>query len=68
VAHVQTLLLFAQCIPSTLFPSACWNVIGLACRTAQGIGLHVERSPAHRSPRELEVRRRVWYACMIMDT
>jgi hypothetical protein len=68
VAHVQTLLLFAQCIPSTLFPSACWNVIGLACRTAQGIGLHVERSPANRSPRELEVRRRVWYACMIMDT
>ncbi|KAN0122781.1 Fungal specific transcription factor domain containing protein [Hyaloscypha variabilis] len=68
LAHVQTLLLFALCIPSTLFPSQCWNIIGLACRMAQGIGLHVESSPVQRARCELEVRRRVWCACMIMDT
>jgi hypothetical protein len=68
LAHVQTLLLFAQCIPWTLFPTQCWNVLGFACRIGQGIGLHVERFSMHRSRRELEIRRRVWYSCMILDT
>lgn len=68
LAHVQTILLFALCIPSTLFPSQCWNIIGLACRMAQGIGLHIEKSPVQRARCELEVRRRVWCASMIMDT
>jgi len=51
-----------------LFPSQCWNIIGLACRMAQGIGLHMEKSPVQRARCELEVRRRVWCASMIMDT
>jgi hypothetical protein len=68
LAHVQTLLVFALSIPSTLFPSQCWNIIGLACRMAQGIGLFMEKSPVQRARCELEVRRRVWCACMIMDT
>jgi Fungal specific transcription factor domain len=69
VAHVQTLLLVAQCLQnSSLFPTQSWNMLGLACRIGQGIGLHVEKAPVQRSRRELEVRRRVWYACQIMDT
>lgn len=68
LAHVQTLMLFALCIPSTLFPSQTWNIIGLACRMAQGIGLHVEKSPVQRARCELEIRRRVFCCSMVMDT
>ena len=35
---VQTLLLMGQYLQSTEMPSACWTVVGLAIRVAQGIG------------------------------
>ena len=68
IALVQTLLIVAQYLQSTSFPSRCWTSIGLACRIGQGVGLHVEDSSfPRRDAREVEVRRRVWYGCTLLD-
>lgn len=68
IALVQTLLIVAQYLQSTSFPSRCWTSLGLACRIGQGVGLHVEDgSGPRRDAREVEVRRRVWYGCTLMD-
>jgi hypothetical protein len=64
---VQTLLLIGQYLQSTSFPNRCWNVIGVACRIGQGLGLHVEQGQSSRRGLEIEMRRRVWYGCLIFD-
>jgi hypothetical protein len=67
---VQTLLLLTQYFQSTNWPSKCWTSIGLACRLAQGLGLHVEKvrpSQHELSPDEHEMRRRVWHGCVTLD-
>ncbi|ETN39651.1 uncharacterized protein HMPREF1541_05877 [Cyphellophora europaea CBS 101466] len=69
LAFVQTLLLIAQYLQSTPFPSRCWNCIGIACRLAQGMGLHVE-SPdllSQLTAEEIDMRRRVWHGCVTLD-
>lgn len=69
-AFIQALLVLGQCLQSTPYPNRCWNCIGIACRLALGLGLHVESAQAIRrlSPWEIEVRRRVWHGCVIFDT
>lgn len=69
LAMVQSLLLMAQYLQSTPFPSRCWNCIGMACRLAQGLGLHVESQRVHETltPMDLEMRRRVWHGCVMLD-
>lgn len=67
IAVVQALLLFAQYMQSAFLRRQYWTAIGLACRIAQGLGLHVEGRGLQRDRRELEVRRRVWYVCISMD-
>jgi len=69
IALVQTLLLLTQYFQSTNWPSKCWTSIGLACRLAQGLGLHVEedRLKGAFDVAECEVRRRVWHGCVTMD-
>lgn len=67
IALVQTLLIVAQYLQSTSFSSRCWTSLGLACRIGQGLGLHVETGGLHRDEREVELRRRVWYGCTVMD-
>ncbi|KAH8594525.1 fungal-specific transcription factor domain-containing protein [Bisporella sp. PMI_857] len=67
IAIIQTLLLSGQFLQSTFYPQRCWNGIGVACRIAQGLGLHVDQSPLQISPLGQEMRRRVWYACMMLD-
>lgn len=67
---VQTLLLLTQYFQSTNWPSKCWTTIGLACRLAQGLGLHIEqvRPDQHElSPDEHEMRRRIWHGCVTLD-
>lgn len=68
LALVQTLLLVSNYLQSTAYPMRCWGVVGLACRMAQGIGLHLNHSghSAH-STIEIEMRRRVWHGCVLMD-
>ncbi|KAK4235885.1 fungal-specific transcription factor domain-containing protein [Achaetomium macrosporum] len=67
VGVVQAFLLMAILLHSTPFPSRCWNAVGLACRLAQGLGLHTESGRTSRPPLETEIRRRTWHGCVILD-
>lgn len=67
LAHVQALLLAAQFAISSEYPIRCYNIVGLACRVAVGLGLHTEKDAHQRSNLENEVRRRVWYGCLQME-
>ncbi|PWY95391.1 hypothetical protein BO94DRAFT_571971 [Aspergillus sclerotioniger CBS 115572] len=66
VGVVQALLIVALYLQSSPYPSRCWNAIGLACRLAQGLGLH-EANPSSMMPLETEVRRRTWHGCVMLD-
>ncbi|KAJ5042853.1 uncharacterized protein L3040_004245 [Drepanopeziza brunnea f. sp. 'multigermtubi'] len=67
IGLVQTLLIIAQFLQSTPSPSQCWTSLGLACRIAQGLGLHAEDRGSRTDAKEVELRRRVWYGCTMMD-
>lgn len=64
---VQTLLIVALFLQSTAFPDRCWNSVGIACRLAQGLGLHIDESDGKGGSLEAEVRRRTWQCCVILD-
>ncbi|KAK1503296.1 fungal specific transcription factor domain-containing protein [Colletotrichum tamarilloi] len=77
---VQTLLLCGLVFQGTPFPDRCWNAVGIACRIAQGLGLHMDVVAA-RDMRaglgaeeeggftlEMDVRQRTWQGCVILDT
>lgn len=68
IACVQALLLFGLYLQSTNFPERCWNIIGLAYRMAVGLGLQSAVPPDDATPLEIAMRRRVWHACVQMDT
>ena len=72
VSLVQVLLLLGLHLQSTSLSDRCWNVIGMACRMAQGLGLHIADGEVcgdgnGRSELEVEMRRRVWYNCVMLD-
>lgn len=68
IDEVQALLLATVYLQSTHRASRCWNVLGLAIRAAQALGLHLEQAyQACTSQREREVSRRIWYNCVILD-
>ena len=67
LALIQTLLIVAQFLQSTQFPNRCWNVVGLACRMAQGLGLYLDGANESRPFVEVEMRRRTWYGCVTLD-
>ncbi|KAH7109492.1 fungal-specific transcription factor domain-containing protein [Dactylonectria estremocensis] len=64
---VQLLLLTAVHLQSTMYSSRCWNMVGLAMRVAQSLGLHLNQKPATRNQLEREMRRRIWYTCVTLD-
>jgi hypothetical protein len=75
LALIQTLLIMAQYLQSTRYPNHCWNVVGLAVRMAQGLGLCVdsdgngdEEASTEKEPfLEVQMRRRTWYGCVTLD-
>lgn len=67
LSHIQALLLVGHYALSGEYPIRCYNIVGLACRIAMGLGLHTERHADQRSVTENEVRRRVWYGCLQME-
>ncbi|KAH7628209.1 fungal-specific transcription factor domain-containing protein [Sordaria sp. MPI-SDFR-AT-0083] len=70
IGVVQALLLMTIFLLGTPFPQRCWNSVGVACRLAQGLGLHTEASQSTRiirSDLEKEIRRRTWHGCVILD-
>lgn len=75
---VQTLLLMSQYLQSTEMVGSCWNLVGLAIRVAQGIGLHLSGLDSARNRNftggerpanqmQVEVARRVWGGCVFLD-
>lgn len=65
---VQLLLLTGIYLQSTKYASRCWGVIGSAIRYAQYLGLDLEHpSQEFTFQIEKEMRRRVWYSCVIID-
>ncbi|KAJ5097484.1 hypothetical protein N7456_008205 [Penicillium angulare] len=75
LALVQTLLLMGQYLQSTEMSNSCWNIIGLAVRVAQCIGLHHDPqncdqgccSTQSLDQVEIEMRRRAWTGCIMLD-
>ncbi|KAK2737278.1 hypothetical protein FQN55_001204 [Onygenales sp. PD_40] len=67
VGVIQVFLIAALYLQSSPFPSRCWNAIGMACRVAQGLGLHEPNNPYPLPPLESDIRRRTWHGCVIMD-
>ncbi|KAH8882103.1 hypothetical protein GQ53DRAFT_701463, partial [Thozetella sp. PMI_491] len=69
----QVSLLLAQCFYflAVCQTDSCWTALGLAVRTAQSIGLHVENDGRITSPPvsriEIEKRRRLWYSIYVLD-
>lgn len=65
---VQALALMGQYLQSTKYPNRCWNVVGLAIRVAQGLGMHMEATSQNRaSIIEREMWRRTWHGCIVLD-
>lgn len=67
VELVQALLLMGQYLHGSLELNNCWTVVGLAIRTAQGLGLHLDPSSFTSDIIEQEVRKRVWWGCFVLD-
>ncbi|KXJ84922.1 hypothetical protein Micbo1qcDRAFT_237638 [Microdochium bolleyi] len=63
----QALLIITLFLQSTPFPGPCWNSVGIACRLAQGTGLHSETGGGRHPPLEKEIRRRVWHGCVLVS-
>ncbi|KAK2599925.1 hypothetical protein QQS21_005309 [Conoideocrella luteorostrata] len=45
----------------------CWALTGLIIRIAQGMGLHRDGTHLKLSPFETEMRRRLWWAILVLD-
>ncbi|CAG9983791.1 unnamed protein product [Clonostachys byssicola] len=76
VALVQVLLLMGQYLQTRDITTSCWNIVGMAIRVAQGMGLHREPedwdqngSSSYRASDQLEeeMRRRAWAGCALLD-
>jgi hypothetical protein len=67
---VQMLILLGHYLQSTDMASACWNMVGLAIRVAQGIGLQHEPDDSEQgklSQLAIEIQRRAWTSCILLD-
>ena len=66
---LQLLLLLCLHLQGTPLRNRLWNVMGMASRIAQGLGLQFEDSEdgKTKSILEIEIRRRTWYSCVMMD-
>lgn len=67
IGIVQVLLIVALYLQSTSYTGRCWFSIGIACRIAQGLGLHEATVQDSSTLLETEIRRRTWHGCVIID-
>lgn len=66
LSTIQALLLMARHQQSA-HDSSSWVFLGLAIRIAQDMGLHRDSSNWNLNERQAEVRRRVWWECVVFD-
>ncbi|KAK9452501.1 fungal-specific transcription factor domain-containing protein [Dipodascopsis uninucleata] len=65
---VQALVITCQYLQETEQLDLCWSLMGLTIRLAQSLGLHVDvDSNECEDMIELEMRRRLWYGCFLLD-
>ncbi|KAF3395135.1 hypothetical protein DPV78_009209 [Talaromyces pinophilus] len=65
---LQLLLVTGVYLLGTTHTGRCWNIVGLALRVAQGLGLQLDSvRPQSNCQLKRELRRRVWYSCVILD-
>ncbi|KPI34545.1 uncharacterized protein AB675_7396 [Cyphellophora attinorum] len=67
---IQALLLFSAYMQSTELSGGCWLTCSAAISVAQINGLHEVHSgvpPGFKSQKELDLRRRVWGGCIMLD-
>lgn len=65
---LQALILLSLYLQGTDGTRKLWVVIGAAVRIAQALGLHDNKIVNNaKSPLEMEVRKRVWWACYVLD-
>lgn len=67
VELVQALLLMGHYLHNDLQLNNCWTVVGLAIRTAQGLGLHLSAEDQGFGLIEREIRKRTWWGCFMLD-
>ncbi|CAG9986794.1 unnamed protein product [Clonostachys byssicola] len=67
LATVQLLLLTGVYLQSTAHANRCWNIVGSAIRTAQSLGLHLDRTAGAENQLQREMERRVWHTCIFLD-
>ena len=68
IETVQALLLMNQYLQNTMELNRCWFVSGVAIRTAQSIGLHLDPTGWQQMlPWEKEVRKILWWGCYVTD-
>ncbi|PSK53756.1 Cutinase transcription factor 1 alpha [Elsinoe australis] len=68
ISLVQTLCLLANYLQKRDRPNTGFTLLGVAMNMALGLGLHREFSASSISPRDMEIRRRVWWTLYIFDS
>ncbi|VUC26112.1 unnamed protein product [Clonostachys rosea] len=67
VELVQYLLILGQYLQGTQKSVQAWTVHGLAITTAFQLGLHSPKTNKQFPPLESEIRKRVWFGCILLD-
>lgn len=67
VAVIQAFTLFLIVVRRHDESRFCWALTGLLIRIAQGLGLHRDGTHFKLSPFETEIRRRLWWALLMLD-
>ena len=68
LSTVRLQLITGLYLQTTSHVSRCWNVVGMAIRLGQDLGLHKDPSETQQSDQlEVEMKRRIWYSCVAMD-
>ncbi|KAJ9609612.1 hypothetical protein H2200_005940 [Cladophialophora chaetospira] len=67
IESVHFMLLWGQYLQGTQKPVEAWTMHGLTIGAAHALGLHSTESMKRYPPLEQEIRKRTWFACMILD-
>ena len=67
IETVRSILLMCYYLQGTPNLEECWRLVGVMSRAAVSIGLHTTPSAAQFSIRDREVRKRTWWACVVLD-
>ncbi|KAI5195672.1 hypothetical protein E4T39_08141 [Aureobasidium subglaciale] len=65
---LQMLLLHGVHLQSTIEVTRCWNLLGVAARMAQSLGLHSEQTyQRQKTIYSREMGKRLWHSCLVLD-